>query len=146
MPLDAVDVAVVEVRLMLVACIPAENVEVAAAIEVMVPSLAMLKRVEVTPAAVVEPIIKRLALFIVELACSARRDVGVEVPTPTLPSFLIAKSVEVAVPAVVDAMTNSVVGAPVPLVEVAASENCAYGVVVPRPTKLLKIIVEVVAL
>jgi len=54
------------------------------------------------------------------------------VMVPVLP---IEKSVEVAVPAVVEAMVNKVVGAPSPFVEVATIESCAYGVVVPRPMR-----------
>src|SRR5262249_27125942 len=49
------------------------------------------------------------------------------------PGLLTVKSVEVAVPPVVDAMRKSMVGAPKPLVEVAVMESCAYGEVVPRP-------------
>ena len=125
MPFAKVDVAEVEVILIFVAETPAENVEVAAAVEVMVPSLAMLKRLEVTPAAVVEPIVKRFTLVIVEVASMEKRDAGVLDPIPTLPSFFTTNSVEVAVPPVVEAISKSVVGAPVPLVEVAVIARSA---------------------
>ena len=47
--------------------------------------------------------------------------------------MLTLKSVVVAVPAVVEAMTKSVVGAPSPLVDVATREKGAKGEVVPMP-------------
>ena len=62
------------------------------------------------------------------------------------PVFEMEKSVEVAVPPVVEAISNKVSGAPVPEVEVAVMARSAYGVEVPMPTLLLKIIDEVVAL
>jgi hypothetical protein len=51
------------------------------------------------------------------------------------PIFDTENNVEVAVPAVEDAMAKSVVGEPEPFVEVAWMESCANGEEVPRPRR-----------
>ena len=50
------------------------------------------------------------------------------------PMLLMEKSVEVAVPPVVEAMVKRVVGALAPVVDVATSERSAYGEEVEMPT------------
>lgn len=134
MPFANVEVAEVDVMLSAVDWMPAAKVDVAPPLEVMRPALSILKSVEVTPAAVVEPIEKRFMFVAVEVAWRERSANGVEVPIPVRPVLLTTKCVCVEEP-----IANS---GPVPMFA-GFTDSCAHGEEDAMPRNPAEVNVEV---